>query len=188
MAIDISTVCLGLLSLGDATGYEIKKNLEEGQMRHFLDASYGAIYPALARLDNEGLVDCRLESQSGRPDRKVYSITPKGHSQFVNALDVTPAPDRTRSDFMFLMLFSELIDRERIKDLIDARLESYQARIAEIDANAEDIDTPGMQFAASHGRAVYTAAIEHLKTHRHLLEHAPNPSDARVDGEARAEV
>ena len=42
---DAKTMCLGALMLGDATGYDIRKRVEE-TFSHFLDVSLGAIYPA----------------------------------------------------------------------------------------------------------------------------------------------
>ena len=55
---DVRTLCLGILSLGDATGYEIKKLVAEGSFSFFSEASYGSIYPALTKLTDEGLVSC----------------------------------------------------------------------------------------------------------------------------------
>ena len=66
---DIKTICLGLLVAGEACGYELKKRFEE-LFSHFLSASYGSIYPALADLAAEGLVNCREVPQEGRPDRR----------------------------------------------------------------------------------------------------------------------
>ena len=53
---DVRTFCLGVLSLGDATGYEIKKQAEDGPFSHFYKAGFGSIYPALARLAADGAV------------------------------------------------------------------------------------------------------------------------------------
>ena len=39
---NVRTLCLGVLSLGEATGYEIKKLLES-RFSHFYDASFGSI-------------------------------------------------------------------------------------------------------------------------------------------------
>ena len=61
---------------GEATGYEIKKLFDEGGYQHFIEASFGSIYPALNRLTEEGLVSVRAEVQEKRPDRKVYSDHP----------------------------------------------------------------------------------------------------------------
>ncbi len=40
---DAKTLCLGALSRGDASGYEIKKAFEEGPLSHIHEASFGAI-------------------------------------------------------------------------------------------------------------------------------------------------
>jgi DNA-binding PadR family transcriptional regulator len=53
---DVTTVCLGVLTLGDATGYEIRYMFEDGPFRYFTDAGFGSIYRALNRLRREGLV------------------------------------------------------------------------------------------------------------------------------------
>jgi PadR family transcriptional regulator AphA len=56
---DVRTICLGILTRGDATGYEIKKLFEDDGYQHFVEASFGSIYPALNRLTEEGLVSVR---------------------------------------------------------------------------------------------------------------------------------
>ena len=59
---DVKILCLGVLSRGEASGYEIKKAFEEGPFSHFHQASFGSIYPALNALSAEGLVACRAQS------------------------------------------------------------------------------------------------------------------------------
>ena len=61
---NVRTLCLGILSVGEASGYEIKKEIEEGLFSHFIDASFGSIYPALTQLNAEGLVTLRAEEQT----------------------------------------------------------------------------------------------------------------------------
>src|SRR5689334_13005282 len=116
---DVRTICLGILTRGDATGYEIRKTFEEGGLQHFVEASFGSIYPALGRLTEEGLVSVRAEPQEKRPDRKVYSITPEGRSELLATLMRPLAEDRHRSPFMFAMLFSDLLPGSRVQSLID---------------------------------------------------------------------
>src|ERR1043166_9203888 len=104
---DVRTICLGILTRGDATGYEIKKIFEEDGLQHFVEASFGSIYPALGKLTEDGLVSVREEVQEKRPDRKVYSISPAGRAALLSAL-MKPLPeDRHRSPFVFAMLRSE---------------------------------------------------------------------------------
>src|SRR3546814_665287 len=56
---DAKTLCLGVLSRGAASGYEIKKAFEEGPFSHFHQASFGSIYPTLNALSADGLVAVR---------------------------------------------------------------------------------------------------------------------------------
>ena len=74
---DVKTLCLGVLTEGDKTGYEIKRCFEEA-FSHFFGAGFGSIYPALAELSRQGLVTCRSVEQDKRPDKKVYSLTAAG--------------------------------------------------------------------------------------------------------------
>ena len=68
MTMNVRSLCLGILSTGEASGYEIKKDIEEGMFSHFIDASFGSIYPALTQLAGEGLVTVREQEQTGKPD------------------------------------------------------------------------------------------------------------------------
>ena len=106
---DAKTLCLGMLTRGEASGYEIRKAFEDGPFHHFFDVGYGSIYPALGRLDDAGLVSCRAEAQDKRPDKKVYSITPDGQQAFVEGLMEPPAADKLRSEFLFLLFFAGML-------------------------------------------------------------------------------
>src|SRR5271165_4615893 len=129
---DVRTICLGILTRGDATGYEIKKLFEEDGYQHFVEASFGSIYPALNRLTQERMVSVREEAQEKRPDRKVYSITPAGRTAFLAAL-LKPLPeDRHRSPFVFAMLFSHLLPPERVSAMLDEYLSQSRAKLAHI--------------------------------------------------------
>ena len=43
---DVKTVCLGMLTDGTASGYDLKKEFES-TFAHFFAAGYGSIYPAV---------------------------------------------------------------------------------------------------------------------------------------------
>src|SRR5256885_16602755 len=98
---DVRTICLGILTRGDATGYEIKKIFEEDGLQHFVEASFGSIYPALGKLTEDGLVSVRAEVQEKRPDRKVYSITPAARARDLSETVKTPPAEPDRAPFLF---------------------------------------------------------------------------------------
>lgn len=165
---DVRTLCLGVLSLGDASGYEIKKRLEEG-FSHFYDASFGSIYPALNRLQDEGLVDCKHEAQSKRPDKKVYNLTTEGRLALVRELSDVPARDRIRSEFLVSMVFADLLPASHVAKLIDQRIAEHRACVVDL-KEKEDTGTSAQRFVAGYGRAFYEAAIAYLEDNRHLVE------------------
>ncbi|MHB1042535.1 MAG: PadR family transcriptional regulator [Eubacteriales bacterium] len=68
-----------LLKEGPAHGYEfMEKLLKLTFLRAIPDP--GVIYRHLRRLEEEGVVESRLEPSSGGPARKVYSLTSEGES------------------------------------------------------------------------------------------------------------
>lgn len=172
---DVRTLCLAVLTKGEATGYEIKKMFEEGPFAHFQSASFGSIYPALSRLLSEGLVEARSQEQDGRPDKKVYSITPAGNAVVDTALTVTPEPDTFRSDFLFLLFFAARLPEARVVALIDERVAMYRAKHDHIaDQIAQRVDRgctvdPGRETVAGFGAALYRAAADYLESNKDTL-------------------
>lgn len=166
---DVRTLCLGALTLGDATGYEIRKMFEDGVFSHFLEASYGSIYPALTRLTEEGLVTCHSEQQEKRPDKKIYSVTAKGRTAFTEALLEPLAEDKFRSEFLFVMLFAHLLTPERVKGLIDEKLSEHK-ELAERLSGPADIGTPAADFIKDFGAVVHQASVDYLEKNRHKVE------------------
>lgn len=163
---DVRTICLGILSRGDATGYEIKKLFEDGRFHYFVEASYGSIYPALSRLTEDGLVSVRSEVQAKRPERKIYTITKKGREALATALAESLPTDRYRSPFLFAMLFCDLLTEDRVDAMIDAYIANAEARLAQLDCASGRASSEGEAFVSAFGRTMYTAMIDFLRQHR----------------------
>ncbi|NIA70900.1 PadR family transcriptional regulator [Pelagibius litoralis] len=167
---DSKTLCLGVLSRGEASGYEIKKAFEEGPFSHFHQASFGAIYPSLNALSNEGLVACRAQAQEKRPDKKIYSLTAKGRDAFAAALLSQPDHDRVRSDFLFILFFAQFLPPARVGALIDERIAWYRQSLERMeDCTETNVVPAGAAFVRGMGIAVYRAAAEYLETNRDAL-------------------
>lgn len=175
---NVRTLCLGILNFEEATGYEIKKLSVEGRFSHFIDASFGSIYPALTRLCDEGLVNVRVEQQEGKPARKVYSITDAGRAEFIASLNEAPAPDKIKSEFLFLMLSSEFMNTDQVERAIDDRIAWLSQEIERMNEFRMDCDHTGSQFAIGYGTALYEAARNYLKTNRAVA--IANANDAQM--------
>ena len=166
---DVRTLCLGILSLGDATGYEIKKMVAEGSFSFFSEASYGSIYPALTKLTQEGLVACRTEHQERRPDKKIYSLTEAGRAQLEDTLREGPGPDRNRSDFLASLLFAEAVSPERVEALVNERIRQHRDKIDALEALLAEDMSPASRFVIEYGIETQKAAKRFLEANQHRL-------------------
>lgn len=166
---DIRILCLGLLTLRDASGYEIKKSFES-ELAPIYEASFGSIYPALSRLTAEGLVTCTAQAQEKRPDKKVYRITPAGRLAFLDALSERPDRDRVRSDFLVTLLFADLLPARHLSSLIDERLAEHRRLVRQLRAALTPQLSPGRRFVLGHALTMFEATIQYIEDNRHLVE------------------
>lgn len=175
---DVKTLCLGVLTMGEASGYEIKKVFEDS-FSHFYVAGFGSIYPALADLTREGYVTCSDIEQAKRPAKKVYRITDGGLLAFRQALAETYPSHRVRSDLMVLMVFAHLLGPERLEQVLDLRLADVEAQLALIDSCVDEHDNPppGVDFAAGFARTVLAAGRDYIQQHRNELLQALQKQD-----------
>lgn len=178
---DTKTLCLGALSLGEASGYEIKKRFEEGPLAHFNRVAFGSIYPALRDLEREGLIETRDEPQDGRPGKRTHRLTAQGKLALAKAVEGIPPPDQYRSDFLFMLFFSDLLTDARLERLIETRRQAYAEKIEAMQGCLDSgcIDTPGHRMVHGFGLALYRAAFDYLTTlsQETAQRHLP-PSDA----------
>lgn len=171
---DIKTLCLGVLTQGEASGYDIKKHFE-CVFSHFYVAGFGSIYPALTELARDELVVCREEPQPNRPDRKVYALTDKGREVFQKALVATPPRHRIRSEFFVLLHFAHLLPPARLRAVLDERLGDVTRTIQELERVIEEFDSgqcphePAHRFEVQLALATLHAHRDYIAEHREAL-------------------
>src|ERR1700688_1060339 len=69
---------LALLARRESYAYEIASTLAAA-----VGMGEGTIYPLMRRMQNDGLVDTRLEESNSGPPRKYYRLTSGGRAAFV---------------------------------------------------------------------------------------------------------
>jgi len=159
------TLILAILNFGAASGYEIKKMSSEGRFSYFVDISYGSIYPTLARLEAEGMVECRVESHPGKPDRKIYSITPLGRAELVEGLGQAPQRDIFKSEFLLLAMNADLAGPEAVERALGQRMAHLQGELAMLGDIREGCEHPATCWVVDYGRHVKGTVLEYLKQH-----------------------
>jgi len=168
---DVKTVCLGMLTDGEASGYDLKKQFESS-FGHFFAAGYGSIYPALNALAQEGLVECSHIEQEGKPDRKVYRITAAGRQRLLDALE-NPCPShKLRSEFLATMCFAHLMTREQVETVLDNRIREagdYLELFEEFETSCMDEWPQGAKFVLGFGKTMMQTMRDYVEQNRHML-------------------
>ncbi len=167
---NVRALCLAILNFGDATGYEIRKKSSEGEYSYFVDASYGSIYPALAKLEDEELVTCREEAQSGKPSRKIYSITVAGRNEFHAALKSPPQKDSFKSEFLLIAICAPMMQRADLTAAIEVRITQLEEELAMIRHAPDEFKSAAGGWTSGYGEFCMSASLNYLLEHRYELE------------------
>jgi DNA-binding PadR family transcriptional regulator len=100
---------LGLIHQKSSSGYNLRKIFAETAMGSF-SSSPGAIYPALERLLNRGLIEGKVEEGSGLRRRRIYRITRSGSEELKQWLSQPVTRDeilRGMAELMLRFAFTE---------------------------------------------------------------------------------
>ena len=170
---------LSVLMGGPATGYDIKKIMEQ-DISELLDVSLSNLYPALNELAAEGLVTFEKVEQDNRPNKKVYELTEAGRRACLDALMTGTAKHKLRSEFLFILSFAPFLPRERVEELLNIQTEESERILRDLDCrDAIKGRNSGQVFAAGLGRAIVEAQLAYIRENRDwLLDSAY--SDAKV--------
>lgn len=126
---DVKTIILGFLYYGEMSGYDIKQAFSNN-IGYFYDASYGAIYPALRKMEQDGYVTKREIVQSGKPNKILYSITEEGKRLFHTEINTPIQPAMLRSNMLVKLFFGGLRSAEERNNLIEDGV-LYQQKVYE---------------------------------------------------------
>lgn len=106
----IDSVILGLLVHEPLTGYEIKKWMDRA-IHYFWGGSYGNIYPALAKLEEEKKVTAVRSQENGR-EKITYSITEEGWKSLKEWLEVTTVKNELRYETLLKLFLGQAVGPE----------------------------------------------------------------------------
>ena len=177
---NVRTICLAILYDADATGYEIRKLSTEGEYCYFVDASYGAIYPALQKLEADRLVTSKVAQQDGKPAKKIYSITPLGRREFINSLFEQLGEDEYRSEFLLFARFASELPQSLVQVRLREPLASLDAAIAELDRLKSNHSQPADRWIIDYGRSCMAYARDYIDAHMGELIALARPDAAQA--------
>jgi DNA-binding PadR family transcriptional regulator len=179
---NLKTLCLGLLDLQEATGYDIKQMFEQS-LNHFHAASYGSIYPALKQLEQEGFVKSRVEAGDRHPDKRLFSLTDAGRKHFIEALAETEPAESIKSEFLVQMFFAHLLEPAQVDEKLEQMYNIFDSKLAYLESLSGQAMSPGMRFTLDFGIAAIRAKRDFIHSHRNrlLAEHRTGQEETPGD-------
>jgi len=158
-------VLLGLLTIESMSGYDLGQLIQES-IRHFWNESYGQIYPNLKKLAAAGFITSKAEKQKGKPDRNVYSITPKGRQRLARWLQLEPQPEVPRNELLLKIFFGAQTSPETLRGYVERMVENERAALQRFDLIGREIakntqypDAPYWQIALRYGQSEVEAHL-----------------------------
>jgi len=125
-------VVLGMLRKEPRSGYEIKQVVDHST-RFFWAASYGQIYPELAKLAQAGLVEGEEQPTGGRK-RTVYRLTDAGRAELRRWLDELPERLELRDEGLLKLFFAGAADEGKALEIVDAKRRIAEEKLAALRA------------------------------------------------------
>ena len=135
---------LGALADRPRTGYELLKHFEQS-LAYAWPASHSQIYPELARLRDDGLIE---QTGSGARNSKTYAVTDAGLAQIRHWLRDTEPDRRVRSDAALRTFFLWLLEPEEARDELERERSYWRERLAELEAIEARARGPGRKEQA----------------------------------------
>ena len=129
------------------TGYALREEIKD-TLGHFWSESFGQIYPALAELEQKGLVE-RREGEHSRAGK--FGITGAGIARLRELLAEPAQAPRPRNGLMLRLFFGAQLGPEECMQLVrDARERAVDALAEMVAARTGVADDPDLKQAAPY--------------------------------------
>ncbi len=99
-----------LLETEPGSGYDLLKRFKQ-RLGFFWQASHQQIYQQLKIMHKDGFINCQLDAQEGKPDRKVYSMTKTGHAELLAWLNRASQPQKINDSLLVKLYGGHLVDK-----------------------------------------------------------------------------
>ena len=129
---------LGCLTIEPMSGYDIKQFLEQ-TVSHIWSESYGQIYPALRKLEEEGLIKGRDEPGERGQEKRVYRITDSGREKLKAWLHEPAQPVQARFEHSLKLFFGHIVGPEVSLEHLDRLRRQTEADLARYRAWEEEL-------------------------------------------------
>jgi DNA-binding PadR family transcriptional regulator len=114
---------MGLLSQKPMTGYDLDKEFN-ASLGFFWPAQYSQIYAELDKMEKKGWLASQRVVQEDKPNKRVYSLTAEGKTEFIDWLSTTEDDLKTsfsiKSGFLMRLFFAGNTSKAQVLEMMRA--------------------------------------------------------------------
>ena len=173
---DFEQVLLGVIADEPRSGYGLKKMFSSSPASVY-QPSPGALYPALRRLEQRGLLHAEEQVSRGRRALRLYQVTEAGLAVCLEWLRQPVVPETVGADLgQHLMRFSLMenyLERAEVADLGDA-LDGFVRGMEQFAASRQGTLREHALLALEHGIAIHRASLEWVRSAMAALGNRPD--------------
>ncbi len=153
---------LGQLAGGPSTGYDIQGALR-ATAGHFWHAAYSQIYAELRRLEALGYATHEGVVQSGRPNKRVYTITPAGRAALARWLEEPWGLAHLRDASLVKLMLADGMEPTAVVQQVRRLLSAHERRRREFEEAIAALPADGSPYLrlamrkGVHAQAAFSA-------------------------------
>jgi PadR family transcriptional regulator AphA len=139
---------LGLLAVEPASGYDLKRAIDRST--YFIwNATGPQIYNTLNKLREEGYITSKSQSQKGKPDKHIHTITGDGRAALKEFMGKPIRAAVTRDEILLRIFFGNFANKRTIERELEAYLDRIRQERAHMEATEARINAhPGSRHEA----------------------------------------
>lgn len=167
---DFEQVLLAVIASEPRSGYGLKKMFNDSPASVY-QPSPGALYPALRRLEERGLLRAEQQVSSGRRALRLYQVTDAGLAVFLEWLRRPVVPETVAADLgQHLMRFSlmeKYLERAEVMAFLadlGGALDGFVTGVEQFAASRQGTLGQHALLALEHGVAVHRASLEWVRS------------------------
>src|SRR5712692_2949391 len=114
---------LGLLEGRPMHGYEMFQQFQVGTLHQIVHLEMSQMYAFLKKLERLEYIEAQLEPQGARPPRKIFHLTPAGHTiLFQWLMEPVVRPREIRILFLIKLYFVRQFIPQQTRTLVDQQI------------------------------------------------------------------
>jgi DNA-binding PadR family transcriptional regulator len=125
----LSHALLATLSNGHYSGYDLSKQFA-GSVGFFWQATQQQIYRELTKLEEQGYLSAEVVPQSGRPDKRMLTITAAGKDYLREWIRAPCSVSPLRDDLLVKLFAGHVSDRSTLRQELEHHRSQHQASLA----------------------------------------------------------